>query len=98
LLKDILAGRRLEELVDRARAAEALDAQVRALLPPELAAHVTGASLREDAVVVLVDSAAWASRLRFYAPELAARLAPRTDGQVDRVRVRVAPPPGGPSG
>jgi hypothetical protein len=47
--------------------------------------------LHEDTVVVLVDSAAWASRLRFEAPELVKRLAPRYDGAVQRVRVKVRP-------
>jgi hypothetical protein len=65
---------------------------VRALLPEALAEHVTGAVLHVDTVVVLVDSAAWASRLRFHAPELVARLAPRYDGAVTRVRVKVRPP------
>lgn len=65
---------------------------MRALLPDDLAAHVTGAVLHGDTVVVLVDSAAWASRLRFHAPELVARLAPRYDGAVTRVRVKVRPP------
>jgi hypothetical protein len=64
---------------------------VRALLPAELAAHVTGAALHDDTVVVLTDSAAWASRLRFHALELVARLAPRYDGAVTRVRVKVRP-------
>ena len=93
LLKDLLAGRGLTDLLARAREAETLEGQVRSLLPPELAAHVTGAALREDTVVVLVDSAAWATRLRFLAPELVARLAPRHDGAVTTLRVRIAPPP-----
>ncbi len=91
LLKDLLAGNDLSQLVSRAREAGELDARVRSLLPEALAVHVTGAVLHEDTVVVLVDSAAWASRLRFHAPELVERLAPRYDGVVTRVRVRVRP-------
>jgi len=87
----LLAGNDLSQLVLRAREAGELDARVRALLPESLAAHVTGAVLHDDTVVVLVDSAAWASRLRFHAPELAERLAPRYDGAVTRVRVKVRP-------
>lgn len=94
LLKDLLAGNDLSRLVERAREAGALDARVRALLPDELAAHVTGAVLNGDTVVVLADSAAWATRIRFMAPELVARLAPRYDGGVARVRVKVRPPAG----
>jgi hypothetical protein len=89
----LLAGNDLAQLVARARQAGELDARIRTLLPDSLAAHVTGAVLHEDTVVVLVDSAAWASRLRFHAPELVARLAPRYDGVVTRVRVKVRPGP-----
>ena len=87
----MLAGKDLSQLVRRAREAGELDARVRALLPEELAAHVTGAALHEDTVVVLADSAAWASRIRFHAPELVERLAPRYDGVISRVRVKVRP-------
>lgn len=90
----MLAGRDLAQLVERAREAGELDARVRALLPGDLAAHVTGAVQREDTVVILADSAAWASRIRFHAPELLARLGPRFDGAVTRVRVKVRPGPG----
>ena len=90
-LKDLLAGNDLSQLVLRAREAGELDARVRSLLPEALAAHVTGAVLHEHTVVVLADSAAWATRIRFHAPELVARLAPRYDGAVTRVQVKVRP-------
>jgi hypothetical protein len=92
LLKDLLAGNDLSRLVERAREAGELDARVRALLPAELGCHVTGAVLHDDTVVVLVDSAAWACRLRFYGPELAKSLSPRYDGVVKRIRVKVRSP------
>jgi hypothetical protein len=92
LLKDLLAGNDLSRLVERAREAGELDARVRALLPAEMGFHVTGAVLHDDTVVVLVDSAAWACRLRFHGPDLAKNLAPRYDGAVKRVRVKVRPP------
>lgn len=87
----MLAGKDLSQLVTRAREAGELDARVRALLPEPLGEHVTGAVLHEDTVVILVDSAAWASRIRFMAPELVGLLAPRYDGVVARVRVKVRP-------
>jgi hypothetical protein len=92
-LKDLLSGGDLSQLVERAREAGELDARVRALLPEGLGSHVTGAAFHEadGEVVVLVDSSAWASRIRFHAPELVARLAPRYDGAVTRVRVKVRP-------
>jgi hypothetical protein len=94
-LKDLLAGNDLARLVQRAHEASELDAQVRALLPEDLAAHVTGAVLHDETVVILVDSAAWASRLRFHVTELVQSLAPRYDGAVARIRVKVRPPLGG---
>ena len=87
----MLAGKDLSQLVTRAREAGELDARVRALLPESLGEHVTGAVLHEDTVVILVDSAAWASRIRFMAPELVGQLSPRYDGVVQRVRVKVRP-------
>jgi len=90
-LKDLLAGNDLSQLVDRAREAGELASVVRALLPEELGTHVTGAVLRDETVVILADSAAWASRIRFHAPALVAQLAPRYDGAVERVRVKVRP-------
>jgi len=89
----LLSGSDLSRLVERAREAGELDARVRSLLPEGLGEHVTGAAFHqtEGEVVVLVDSAAWASRIRFHAPELVAQLAPRYDGAVTRVRVKVRP-------
>jgi hypothetical protein len=81
----------LSRLVSRAQQAGELDARVRSLLPEDLGTHVTGAVLHDDTVVILVDSAAWASRIRFHAPELVQSLAPRYDGVVARVRVKVRP-------
>jgi hypothetical protein len=88
----LLAGGDLSQLVTRANEAGALDARIRTLLPDDLAVHITGAVLHEDTVVVLVDSAAWASRVRFHGPELVKQLAPRYDGVVTKVRVKVRPP------
>lgn len=58
----------------------ALAEEVRAGLSPEEAQHVVGAHIDIDGcLVIAVDSAAWAARLRFV----------RLDGR--SVRVRVAP-------
>jgi hypothetical protein len=92
LLRDLLAGNDLSRLVLRAQQASELDARVRTLLPDDLGRHVTGAVLHDDTVVILVDSAAWASRIRFHAPELVQSLSPRYDGVVARIRVKVRPP------
>ena len=89
LLKDLLAGRSLAGLAERAAATDRLARRIQGLLPPELAAHVTGANVRDRRLVILVDGPAWASRLRFEAPALRRRLETRQDLDVDGVTVRV---------
>lgn len=92
LVGDLLSGSRLGDIVSRARDADTLFKQIKELLPPEVAEHVTGASRREETVLVYADSPAWASRLRFHTPDLLRWLTPRFDGAVERVQVRVMPP------
>ena len=43
---------------------------VRSLLPHREASHCIGASIKGDTLVVLADSASWASRLRFQCKHL----------------------------
>ncbi len=94
LLGDILAGSKLADLASRARDAESLCQQIKDLLPEPEGAHVTGASRNGDTVIILADTAAWATRIRFHAPGLLKWLSPKFDGTVDRVRVRVRPDDG----
>ena len=91
LVGDLLAGSGLANIVSRARDAETLCKQIKDLLPAEAAAHVTGASRSDETVLIFADSAGWATRIRFHAPQLLAWLTPRFDGAVDKVRVRVRP-------
>jgi hypothetical protein len=89
LLKDLLAGRSLANLAERAAATDRLARRIQALLPDELAAHVCGANVRDRRLVILVDGPSWASRLRFEAPALRRRLAEQQELDVDGVTVRV---------
>ena len=89
LLKDLLAGRSLAGLAERAAATDRLARRLQALLPAELASHVTGANIRAGRLVVLVDAPAWASRLRFEAPALRERLRTEHELEVEGVTVRV---------
>lgn len=89
LLKDLLAGRSLAGLAERAAATDRLARRIQGLLPAELAAHVTGANIRDRRLIILVDSPAWASRLRFEAPALRRQLETRHEVDVDGVTVRV---------
>jgi hypothetical protein len=87
------SGARLQHISQRAKAAVALKEQVQAALPASLAGHITAASQRRQELVVSVDSPAFCARLRFEVPRLKAALM-KTSGQpLDRVSVRVQPPP-----
>lgn len=63
---------------------------VRARLLPPLDAHCLYATLEEGKLTLITDSPAWASRLRFQAPELTAYLA-STQGEIEACQVRVQP-------
>ena len=74
-LKDVLTpstGRRnrLTRLLDRVADEQNMLEIVRSQLPPREAAHCIGASVKGTTLVILADSASWASRLRFHTNNL----------------------------
>jgi hypothetical protein len=73
-----------------AQAQSALQA-VQDALPEGLGAHVWGAAVRDRTLTVLVASAAWATRVRYHAPELREDVSRRLSVEVDRVQIRVRP-------
>ncbi len=73
-----------------ARALTVLDA-VRAELPEEPAGHVLAASVKDGTLTLLVDSAAWATRIRYEAPGLSAPVGQRLGVEISRTVVRVRP-------
>lgn len=69
-LKDVLTPRvkrrnRLTRLMDRVEKEQNSLEIVQALLPQPDARHCIGASMRGTTLVVMADSASWASRIRF---------------------------------
>lgn len=89
-------GQGLKDLALGAAAAEELGAAVRAALPEALAGHVVAAVRRGEDLVVIVDSAAWATRVRYAGPRLRERLREGGRPVNGKLRVRVgrpAPPP-----
>jgi predicted nucleic acid-binding Zn ribbon protein len=94
-VSDLLAeGKaKLERLMSGAEAAGRTLVAVRAVVTPEVAAHVFGASLKGEELTVLVDSGSWATRVRYVIPELAPAVAAGLGVAVTSVRVRVRPPP-----
>lgn len=91
LLGELLAGHSLSTIVERAAETDRLTRRVRAILPPETAAHVCGANLRDDRLVVIVDRAVWAARVRFEAPALRRGLRDSHDLVLAGVSVKVRP-------
>jgi hypothetical protein len=85
-------GGRLLELASGASAAGELASVVRQSLPEALQPHVVTAARRGDDLVVIVDSAAWAARVRYAGPQLRARLEVAGQAVVGKVRVRVGRP------
>jgi len=63
--------------------------QVRAALPPRLVEYALSAGLQDGVLTLGTDSAAWASRLRYVAPELIDKFRLDYGVKVERVRVRV---------
>jgi len=81
-LSELLATGRLAALGREAERRRTTTERIRALLPAEEAEHLLSASTNADGELVLVmDSAVWAARVRYRAAELGAK----------RLRVRVVP-------
>lgn len=81
-LLELLGTGNLADLAAEARRRENLTARIRALLPVEEAAHLVAANLTENGeLLLLMDSSAWAARVRYRADELNA----------EKLNVRVLP-------
>jgi hypothetical protein len=76
-------------LLSRARALGELDARVRELIPSPLNGHCRVLSLRDDSLIMAVDSAVWAARLRYESSQLVKRLAGVSSLKLRTVQVRV---------
>ncbi len=89
---DIVAGNQtLRGLYDQAARLRSYEQQVRSwLADPALAVHVRVAAVRDELLVLVVDSPAWAARLRYLEPRILAeaQAAPGFPA-IRSVRVRV---------
>lgn len=81
----------LERLRRGSSAAASTLETVRSVLPADLASHVWGAGVRGATLTVLVDSGAWATRIRYHAPTLKDGVAARLGITLERAVVRVRP-------
>ncbi|HHC73065.1 MAG TPA: DUF721 domain-containing protein [Thiotrichales bacterium] len=85
-------GEGTAELVTRGLLLERLSQRLEPLLPPTLQGHCRVANLRDETLVLAVDSPAWASRVRFLAPALVEELSRREGLRLSRCRILVMPP------
>lgn len=90
LFSDLTGG--LLKLAQGAAAAAEFGDVVRECLPELLRKHVVAAVRRGDDLVVIVDSAAWAARVRYAGPRLQEQLLVRGEPVKGKVRVRVGRP------
>jgi hypothetical protein len=82
----------LERLKTGAEGANRALVAVQRALPADVAGHVFGATLDPEGVLtVVVDSGAYATRLRFLMPDLLPSLGTALGAVVDRTVVRVRP-------
>jgi hypothetical protein len=87
----------LARLLQEASRQEAWTAQLRALLPEDLAFKCQVANLRDHVLTVHTDKAVWATRFRFLIPKLLPKLNLLADFSAVRdIRVRVVPQAGRP--
>jgi hypothetical protein len=82
----------LEQLARRAAEAGSLAAMVRRELPEPVREHVVSATRRGEDMVVIVDSAAWAARVRYAGPALKQRLGQLGEPVAGKISVRVRRP------
>ena len=82
-------GPLLKDLERRAQATVDLAVKVREALPGPEKDHVVAASFRGATLVVIADSAAWGSHIRYAQQELLQRLAAAGETQFTKLRVRV---------
>ena len=83
----------LKRLREGSAEAERALAALRQALPPEIAAQVWSATLREATFTAFVTSAAWGTRLRYVAPKLAPELAASLGQPVAEIKVKVRAAP-----
>jgi Dna[CI] antecedent, DciA len=93
-INDLLRGpsAALKGLQAKADAADAALVAVREALPANLRDRVWGAAIAGEALTVLVDSPAWASRVRYALPEARPSWTAQL-GPIRRVVVKVRPRP-----
>lgn len=75
-----------------ARQVAILTRDIRAAVPAEVAQHVAGCVPKKDVVVILVDTAAWATQLRYLQQEILIVCRRALGNQIRQVQFKILPP------
>ena len=78
-------------MLERARKLQRLEQAVVGLLPQDVAAHCSVMNLKNETLVLVAPSSAWAARLRFAVPGLAKQLDDQFALKLRDIQVRVQP-------
>ncbi len=81
----------LKAVIDQARQLDRLSRRLQRALPEELQGQWRLARLDEGEMVIVAESSAWATRLRYLTPQIQAAAERVTGFRPQRVTVRVAP-------
>lgn len=90
----------LQSLLERAAAIDGVNQRLLRFLPPPLNQHVCFANVRDDTAIVLADSGAWLTRLRYLGPEILKFLRQEPGlAKLARVqfKIQLLPPPSEPA-
>ncbi len=60
-------------------------------VPEQLRAHIKPLNISGNTLVLMVESPAWKSRLRFVLPDLEKKLHQHTNGKINHVAIRIIP-------
>ena len=94
----VALGPSFATLEARTRMMMELTAQVRAVLSGDEKDHVISASYRGSTLVVIADSAAWSTHIRYAQEQLLEQVRGPSEMRFEKLRVRVGRPASGPAG
>lgn len=83
---------RLAALADTAKRFDALTDAVRQALPRDVQPGLVCANLRDETLVLVAHTAAWAARLRFHAPDILTSLEREQHLNLQKFAIRVSLP------
>ncbi|MEQ8288784.1 MAG: DUF721 domain-containing protein [Gammaproteobacteria bacterium] len=82
----------LQNLVKKAQRIQQLGRKLESRLDPSFQGHFTLANINDGVAIILANSSAWATRLRYHIPDILDELTNQLgQGRVKTVRIKIAP-------